>query len=84
MAQEKCLERAAFSQVGVILQLKREMAQSVAKSHLLLSPTVWLSKKIETILLGVSGVFRSGFVFVSKSLDPPEVRASPGLQKNRN
>ena len=33
------------SQVGVILQLKRERAQSVAKSRLLLS-TVWLSKQL--------------------------------------
>ena len=38
---------------------------------------------IEAILLGGVSVFRSGFVFVSKSLDPPEVRASPGLQKHK-
>ena len=41
-----------FSQVGVILQLKRERAQSVAKSRLLLS-TVWLSKQLrQSYLVG--------------------------------
>ena len=40
------------SQVGVILQLKRERAQSVAKSRLLLS-TVWLSKQLrQSYLVG--------------------------------
>ena len=33
--------------------------------------------------LGISRGFRSGFVFVSKSLDPPEVRASPGLKQKK-
>ena len=33
--------------------------------------------------LGISRGFRSGFVFVSKSLDPPEVRALPGLKQKK-
>ena len=45
--------------------------------------TIEVENKVQTKgnSLEISMGFRSGFVFVSKSLDPPEVRASPGLQK---
>ena len=47
--------------------------------------TIEVENKVQTKgnSLGISRGFRSGFVFVSKSLDPPEVRASPGLQKQK-
>ena len=38
-----------------------------------------IQETLWTNLLGVSGVFRSGFVFVSKSLVTPEYKASPRL-----
>ena len=47
--------------------------------------TIEVENKVQTKgnSLGISRGFRSGFVFVSKSLDPPEVRALPGLKQKK-
>ena len=48
--------------------------------------TIEVENKVQTKRnsLGISRGFRSGFVFVSKSLDPPEVRALPGLKQKKS